>query len=95
MINNAFKSDRSPSDLGSPVDHSVTPNHGTLPWQKFNVEKYLAKTAVKVGGDGYVRNKFNQIESDKVAMDRVVPDTRQSRYAGMMGSGKNNKMEIG
>lgn len=55
-------------------------NHGSLPWRKFDVKTYLAKTAVKIGEDGYVRNKFNQIESDKVAIDRSVPDTRQTRY---------------
>nr|XP_054759613.1 polypeptide N-acetylgalactosaminyltransferase 2-like [Lytechinus pictus] len=47
-------------------------------WSNFDVATYIEKTKVRPGGDAYVRNKFNQVESDKLAMDRDVPDTRNS-----------------
>ena len=47
-------------------------------WRNFDVATYIEKTKVRAGGDAYVRNKFNQVESDKLAMDRDVPDTRNS-----------------
>ncbi|XP_055340751.1 polypeptide N-acetylgalactosaminyltransferase 2-like [Paramacrobiotus metropolitanus] len=63
--------------------------HGAVPWQEFDVAAYLAKTAVKVGEDGYIKNKFNQIESDKVSMERSVPDTRQPQCRSVEWSSKN------
>lgn len=47
-------------------------------WRHFDVGQYIEKTKVRPGGDAYVRNKFNQVESDKLAVDRDVPDTRNS-----------------
>uniref|UniRef100_A0A7N8WKE7 Polypeptide N-acetylgalactosaminyltransferase n=1 Tax=Mastacembelus armatus TaxID=205130 RepID=A0A7N8WKE7_9TELE len=37
---------------------------------------YVGATVVRPGQDPYARNKFNQVESDKLRMDRAVPDTR-------------------
>lgn len=34
---------------------------------------------VKAGQDPYARNKFNQVESDKLRMDRNVQDTRHDQ----------------
>ncbi|XP_072032182.1 polypeptide N-acetylgalactosaminyltransferase 2-like [Amphiura filiformis] len=47
-------------------------------WQNFDSKTYIDKTMVKPGGDAYSRNKFNQVESDKLKVDRDVPDTRHS-----------------
>ena len=40
------------------------------------VPSYIAKTLVGAGGDAYAANKFNQVESDKLASNRPIPDTR-------------------
>ena len=37
---------------------------------------YIGKTLVAQGGDAYSANKFNQVESDKLASNRPIPDTR-------------------
>ena len=37
---------------------------------------YIAAATVKPGGDAYARNKFNQVESDRIPSNRAVPDTR-------------------
>ena len=54
--------------------------HGRVPWRQFNVQAYLEPTAVKIGQDAYVRNKFNQVASDKLPVDRHVNDTRPAMY---------------
>uniref|UniRef100_A0A674MNL3 Polypeptide N-acetylgalactosaminyltransferase n=1 Tax=Takifugu rubripes TaxID=31033 RepID=A0A674MNL3_TAKRU len=45
-------------------------------WQDFDQDQYVGATVVRPGQDPYARNKFNQVESDKLRMDRAVPDTR-------------------
>uniref|UniRef100_A0A3Q4GNF4 Polypeptide N-acetylgalactosaminyltransferase n=1 Tax=Neolamprologus brichardi TaxID=32507 RepID=A0A3Q4GNF4_NEOBR len=45
-------------------------------WQDFDQDLYVGATVVRPGQDPYARNKFNQVESDKLRMDRAVPDTR-------------------
>ncbi|XP_070578337.1 polypeptide N-acetylgalactosaminyltransferase 2-like [Ptychodera flava] len=45
-------------------------------YQTFDQKTYLSKTIVQTGQDAYARNKFNQVESDKLKMDRDIPDTR-------------------
>ena len=47
-------------------------------WQTFDSKAYIDATKVKPGGDAYSRNKFNQVEADKLRVDRDVPDTRHS-----------------
>lgn len=37
---------------------------------------YIAAATIKPGGDAYSKNKFNQAESDRLASNRAVPDTR-------------------
>uniref|UniRef100_A0A8C5MWE7 Polypeptide N-acetylgalactosaminyltransferase n=1 Tax=Leptobrachium leishanense TaxID=445787 RepID=A0A8C5MWE7_9ANUR len=49
---------------------------GKVRWQDFDQDAYVGVTAVRPGQDAYARNKFNQVESDKLRMDRSVPDTR-------------------
>uniref|UniRef100_A0A4W3GVX1 Polypeptide N-acetylgalactosaminyltransferase n=1 Tax=Callorhinchus milii TaxID=7868 RepID=A0A4W3GVX1_CALMI len=39
----------------------------------------IGATMVKAGQDPYARNKFNQMESDKLQMDRNIPDTRHDQ----------------
>ncbi|MEE6475321.1 hypothetical protein FKM82_010703 [Ascaphus truei] len=61
-----------------------TENVETLPpgkvrWQDFDQEAYVGVTVVRPGQDPYARNKFNQVESDKLRMDRSVPDTRHDQ----------------
>lgn len=52
---------------------------GKVRWQDFNQEAYIGVTMVRAGQDPYARNKFNQVESDKLQMDRNVPDTRHDQ----------------
>lgn len=48
-------------------------------WRDFDQDAYIAGTMVRAGQDPYARNKFNQVESDKLRMDRAVPDTRHDQ----------------
>ncbi|KAG2468464.1 GALT2 acetylgalactosaminyltransferase, partial [Polypterus senegalus] len=54
---------------------------GKMRWQDFDQDQYVSATVVKPGQDPYARNKFNQLESDKLRMDRTVPDTRHDQYS--------------
>uniref|UniRef100_A0A674MYY6 Polypeptide N-acetylgalactosaminyltransferase n=1 Tax=Takifugu rubripes TaxID=31033 RepID=A0A674MYY6_TAKRU len=60
------------SDRRSPL----TVCAGKVRWQDFDQDQYVGATVVRPGQDPYARNKFNQVESDKLRMDRAVPDTR-------------------
>jgi len=51
---------------------------GSVPWQQFDVERYVGATALRRGENPYHRNKFNQLESYKLKPDRNVMDTRHS-----------------
>uniref|UniRef100_A0A3P8P9U7 Glycosyltransferase 2-like domain-containing protein n=1 Tax=Astatotilapia calliptera TaxID=8154 RepID=A0A3P8P9U7_ASTCA len=53
---------------------------GKVRWQDFDQDLYVGATVVRPGQDPYARNKFNQVESDKLRMDRAVPDTRHDQY---------------
>lgn len=53
---------------------------GKVRWQDFDQDLYVGATVVKPGQDPYARNKFNQVESDKLRMDRGVPDTRHDQW---------------
>ncbi|XP_071833379.1 polypeptide N-acetylgalactosaminyltransferase 2-like [Apostichopus japonicus] len=48
-------------------------------WLRFDQATYIQKTLVAAGGDAYARNKFNQVASDKLHMDRSFSDTRHSQ----------------
>lgn len=52
---------------------------GKVRWQDFDQDLYVGATVVRPGQDPYARNKFNQVESDKLRMDRGVPDTRHDQ----------------
>ncbi|KAI2657793.1 Polypeptide N-acetylgalactosaminyltransferase 2 [Labeo rohita] len=52
---------------------------GKVRWQDFDQDLYVGATVVRPGQDPYARNKFNQVESDKLRMDRSVPDTRHDQ----------------
>jgi len=56
---------------------------GSVPWQQFDVERYVGATALRRGENPYHRNKFNQLESDKLKPDRNVMDTRHSHCTGV------------
>eukprot|EP00112_Aurelia_sp_Birch-Aquarium-sp1_P026638 Seg959.3 transcript_id=Seg959.3/GoldUCD/mRNA.D3Y31 product="Polypeptide N-acetylgalactosaminyltransferase 2" protein_id=Seg959.3/GoldUCD/D3Y31 len=45
---------------------------------QFDVKKYLEDTKLKDQSDVYKRNAFNQWESDKLAADRSISDTRHA-----------------
>ena len=51
-----------------------------LTWEYFDVKEYLDKTRIEPGRDAYARNKFNQAASDRIKMNRDVPDTRHPRW---------------
>lgn len=48
-------------------------------WMYFEADKYILKTKVVPGQDAFARNKFNQEASDRIGMDRTIPDTRHSK----------------
>ena len=50
---------------------------------KFDVKKYLEATRLKDQSDVYKRNAFNQWESDRLAPDRSVSDTRHALYVNV------------
>ena len=66
-----------PAHLGEIHDPQITISKDKS-WKLFDVGSYIDKTKVRPGGDAYSRNKFNQVESDKLQVDRDVPDTRNS-----------------
>lgn len=49
---------------------------GVVPSLFLDEEAYIAAATLAPGADAYSRNKFNQAESDKLASNRAVPDTR-------------------
>lgn len=57
---------------------------GKVRWQDFDQDLYVGATVVRPGQDPYARNKFNQVESDKLHMDRGVPDTRHDQYVDLI-----------
>lgn len=70
-------SSRSKSHSSDDRSHSMeTLPPGKVRWQDFDQDLYVGATVVRPGQDPYARNKFNQVESDKLRMDRAVPDTR-------------------
>ncbi|XP_029315390.1 polypeptide N-acetylgalactosaminyltransferase 2 isoform X1 [Cottoperca gobio] len=70
-------SSRSKTHMSDDKTHSLeTLAPGKVRWQDFDQDLYVGATVVRPGQDPYARNKFNQVESDKLRMDRAVPDTR-------------------
>uniref|UniRef100_A0A3Q3STB5 Polypeptide N-acetylgalactosaminyltransferase n=1 Tax=Mastacembelus armatus TaxID=205130 RepID=A0A3Q3STB5_9TELE len=70
-------SSRSKAHSSDDKAHSLeTLPPGKVRWQDFDQDLYVGATVVRPGQDPYARNKFNQVESDKLRMDRAVPDTR-------------------
>lgn len=49
-------------------------------WDQFDERRYLNAKKWRVGDDPYKLYAFNQRESERVASNRVVPDTRLFRY---------------
>ncbi|KAF0043333.1 hypothetical protein F2P81_004670 [Scophthalmus maximus] len=71
------KSSRSKAQSADDKAHGLeTLAPGKVRWQDFDQDLYVGATVVRPGQDPYARNKFNQVESDKLRMDRAVPDTR-------------------
>jgi len=64
----------------APVDNDVVFWNNELeegdPFEFFDVESYLAGDRIKKGQDAYAKTKFNQAASDKLSIDRPIPDTR-------------------
>lgn len=42
----------------------------------FDEDSYIRRGSLLPGEDPYIRNRFNQQESDKLASNRAIPDTR-------------------
>ncbi|XP_076991097.1 polypeptide N-acetylgalactosaminyltransferase 14 [Tamandua tetradactyla] len=51
------------------------------PWDQFDERKYLNAKKWRVGEDPYKLYAFNQRESERIASNRAVPDTRPLRCA--------------
>lgn len=61
---------------GKVKEIEISNGDGKMKWNVFDEKNYIAKTLVGEGGDAYAANKFNQVESDKLASNRPIPDTR-------------------
>ncbi|OCT80006.1 hypothetical protein XELAEV_18026822mg [Xenopus laevis] len=75
---NAVKK-RDPHNNNGEEQNMETLPPGKVRWQDFNQDAYVGATVVRPGQDAYARNKFNQVESDKLLMDRSVQDTRHEQ----------------
>lgn len=84
-LNDAQKAENRALRLKEDVIRQVAEEHlhsksGTadarLAWQYFDEKAYVARKRLRVGEDAYGKNRFNQAESDKLASNRDVPDTR-------------------
>ena len=58
-----------------------------IDWQYFDERAYIDAKIVKEGEDAYARNKFNQAASDKLASNRLIPDTRSAQCKARDWSG--------
>lgn len=47
-----------------------------ISWKYFNERDYISKATVAPNGDAYIRNKFNQLASDRIPSNRNIADTR-------------------
>lgn len=45
----------------------------------FDSVTYIDKTKIKEGGDAFARHKFNQNASDRIGMERTLPDSRHAK----------------
>lgn len=45
-------------------------------WDYFDEQNYIHKGSLRTGEDPYIRNRFNQQASDRLASNRAIPDTR-------------------
>nr|XP_020642114.1 polypeptide N-acetylgalactosaminyltransferase 2 [Pogona vitticeps] len=77
--NNIAKKDQRNNNVDDKFQSMETLPPGKVRWQDFDQEAYVGVTMVKAGQDPYARNKFNQVESDKLRMDRTVQDTRHDQ----------------
>ena len=59
--------------------NDITESGGDIEWQYFDERSYIDAKKVQDGEDAYSRNKFNQAASDKLASNRVIPDTRSTQ----------------
>jgi hypothetical protein len=48
------------------------------PYEFFDKESYLDGDRVHRGQDAYAKTKFNQLASDNLPIDRIIPDTRNA-----------------
>lgn len=49
-------------------------------WDQFDERRYLNAKKWRVGDDPYKLYAFNQRESERIASNRAIPDTRHLRY---------------
>lgn len=86
-----LSSDQDPVSLmgeSSSGDGGVS-NGDDIDWQYFDERSYIEAKIVKEGEDAYARNKFNQAASDRLASNRVIPDTRSSQCKARQWPNKN------
>ncbi|XP_054169039.1 polypeptide N-acetylgalactosaminyltransferase 2-like [Oppia nitens] len=67
-----------PQPQTSRISSSLTENidDNKVYWKYFNEKDYISKATVAPMGDAYVKNKFNQMASDRLTSNRDIPDTR-------------------
>lgn len=72
-IEDVITSQRSSYHETSSLTHQ---NHHTHYY--FDEISYIKHGSLRAGEDPYIRNRFNQEESDKLSSNRGIPDTRHS-----------------
>ena len=66
-------------DVSSGSAAIVESAESDIDWQYFDERTYIDAKLVRDGEDAYARNKFNQVASDQLPSNRVIPDTRSGQ----------------
>lgn len=77
----SFDSLKASEDISSNLilnPYETSSLHSSMKHYYFNEASYIRRGSLNPGEDPYVRNRFNQQESDKLPSNRVIPDTRHS-----------------
>ncbi|XP_067942702.1 polypeptide N-acetylgalactosaminyltransferase 2-like [Watersipora subatra] len=71
---------------GPTSSEAVKSTKSKVVMQEFDAAAYIDAKRVADGEDAYMSNKFNQRASDDLALDRPVPDVRNSRCSSLQYS---------
>lgn len=70
------------NNVKTPNPNALHDGPNDVAWQDFDEKEYVDKTRCKPGEDCYAKNKYNQLASDNIKSNRIVPDTRNTKCHG-------------